>query len=132
MSYQGGCHCGQARYEVLGEPQHISICHCSDCRKSSGAPFVSWAAFASADFTASGDIASFNSSGTAFRHFCLKCGTGLFYVNEAVLPGLVDIQSCTLDKPEALTPQAHVQAAEQLQWTTTAEQLPKFERYPAG
>lgn len=132
MSYQGGCHCGQARYEVSGEPQHISICHCSDCRKSAGAPFVSWAAFASANFKASGDIASYNSSGTAYRHFCPTCGTGLYYVNEAVLPGLVDIQTATLDDPEALTPQAHVQVAEQLAWTHDVDTLPKFERFPSG
>ncbi len=131
MSYQGGCHCGQARYKASGEPQHISICHCSDCRKSAGAPFVSWAAFAATDFESSGEISSFNSSGTAFRHFCPTCGTGLFYVNEAVLPGLVDIQTGTLDDPEALAPQAHVQAAEQLSWTQSTEDLPKFDRFPA-
>lgn len=132
MSYQGGCHCGQTRYEVTGEPQHVSICHCSDCRKSAGAPFVSWAAFASSDFQSSGEISSFNSSGAAYRYFCPKCGTGLYYVNEEVLPGLVDIQTATLDDPEALVPVAHVQAAEQLHWTRTIEDLPKFERFPTG
>jgi hypothetical protein len=132
MSYQGGCHCGQARYEVGGDPQHVSICHCSDCRKSAGAPFVSWAAFASAHFKFSGEISSFNSSGAAFRHFCPKCGTGLFYINEQMLPGLVDIQTGTLDDPEALVPVAHVQAAEQLHWTHAIEDLPKFERFPGS
>lgn len=132
MEYQGGCQCGQARFEVCGEPQHVSICHCSDCRKSAGAPFVSWAAFAAADFKSSGEISSYNSSGRAFRHFCAKCGTGLFYVNEEYLPGLVDIQTCTLDDPEALVPQAHVQTAERLHWTSFIEELPKFERFPSA
>jgi hypothetical protein len=68
--------------------------------------------------------------GNAMRHFCPKCGTGLYYVNEDVLPGLVDIQTCTLDNPESLTPQLHVQTAEQLEWTLDIESLPKFERYP--
>lgn len=130
MTFEGGCHCGAARYTVTGEPQHVSVCHCSDCRKSAGAPFVSWAAFQHTDFTSSGEISVYNSSGNAMRHFCAKCGTGLFYLNEDVLPGLVDIQTCTLDDPEQLPPALHVQHAEHVSWTETLAELPKFERYP--
>lgn len=130
MGHQGGCHCGSIRYLASGEPEHISVCHCGDCRKSAGAPFVSWAAFRASDFEVEGDVASYNSSPNAYRHFCPKCGTGLYYVNEQVLPGLVDIQTATLDDPETLPPQLHVQSAEQLRWTLGLESLPKFERYP--
>lgn len=130
MTFEGGCHCGSARYTATGEPQHVSVCHCSDCRKSAGAPFVSWAAFQHLDFASTGDISVYNSSGNAMRHFCAKCGTGLFYVNEDVLPGLVDIQTCTLDDPEQLKPALHVQHAEHVHWTETLAELPKFERYP--
>lgn len=128
--YEGGCQCGAVHYKATGEPQHVSVCHCNDCRKSAGAPYVSWAAFAAADFETSGEIAVYNSSGQAMRHFCPRCGTGLFYVNEEMLPGLVDIQTCTLENPEVLTPHLHVQAAEQLAWTVGVENLPKFERFP--
>jgi hypothetical protein len=131
MEHEGGCHCGAVRYRVSGVPEHVSVCHCSDCRKSAGAPFVSWADFKVADFKVEGKVSSYNSSANAYRHFCAKCGTGLYYVNEQVLPGLVDIQTATLDDPEVLTPQLHVQAAEQLKWTRGLESLPKFERYPS-
>ena len=130
MTFEGGCHCGAARYTVSGKPQHVSVCHCTDCRKSSGAPFVCWAAFLQTGFTISGEVSVYNSTGAAFRHFCAKCGTGLYYVNEDVLPGLVDIQTCTLDDPEQLPPHLHVQTAEQLHWTKILEDLPKFERFP--
>jgi hypothetical protein len=70
------------------------------------------------------------SSTHAARYFCARCGTGLYYLNEKALPGLVDIQTCTLDDPEALTPRLHVQAAEQLGWTLELENLPKFDRFP--
>ena len=50
MGMTGGCHCGAVRYSVAGEPQHVALCHCSDCRKSAGAPMVSWAAFAEGEF----------------------------------------------------------------------------------
>lgn len=131
MTHQGGCHCGAVRYEVSGEPQHVALCHCSDCRKSSGAPMVAWAAFAEDQFKLLGSApVTFNSSGSAMRSFCPKCGTGLYYRNAEFLPGIVDIQSATLDDPDALPPCAHIQTAERLGWMASAHGLPAFERYP--
>lgn len=131
MTHQGGCHCGAVRYEVSGEPQHVALCHCSDCRKSSGAPMVAWAAFAEEQFKlVEGEPVTFNSSGSAMRSFCPKCGSGLYYRNAEFLPGIVDIQSATLDDPDALPPGAHIQTAERLGWIENAHSLPAFERFP--
>ena len=131
MTHQGGCHCGAVRYEVNGEPQHVALCHCNDCRKSSGAPMVAWAAFTEDQFKlVEGEPVTFNSSGSAMRSFCPKCGSGLYYRNQEFLPGIVDIQSATLDDPDALPPGAHIQTAERLGWMETAHSLPAFERFP--
>ena len=131
MKLSGGCQCGAVRYCVEGEPQHVALCHCADCRKSAGAPMVSWAAFAEQAFTLQqGELTTFNSSGTALRSFCPKCGTGIAYRNAAFLPGIVDIQSATLDDPAALPPQAHIQTAERLGWMDGQEHLPTFARFP--
>ncbi len=131
MKLTGGCQCGAVRYSVEGEPQHVALCHCSDCRKSAGAPMVSWAAFAEDAFTLEqGELATFNSSGTALRSFCPKCGTGIAYRNAEFLPGIVDIQSATLDDPDALPAGAHIQVAERISWMAAAHELPVFQRYP--
>jgi hypothetical protein len=131
MTLQGGCQCGAVRYEVKGMPQHVALCHCSDCRKSAGAPMVAWAAFAEAEFALlQGELTTFNSSGSAMRSFCSKCGTGIAYRNEEFLPGIVDIQSATLDDPDALPAGAHIQVAERIGWMAEAHRLPEFQRYP--
>ncbi len=131
MSEAGGCHCGAVRYEVSGTPQHVALCHCTDCRKSAGAPMVAWAAFAAADFKLTkGEPKVFNSSGTALRSFCGDCGSGIAYRNEQFLPGIVDIQAATLDNPEAFPAQVHIQTAERIGWMATADELHAFERYP--
>jgi hypothetical protein len=92
---------------------------------------VAWAAFASGNFSVlSGEPQVYNSSAAALRHFCGTCGTGLWYLNEPYLPGIVDIQVATLDDPEALPPGAHIQAAEELSWMKTVADLPHFQRYP--
>lgn len=93
---------------------------------------VAWATFAEVELTVTqGETTTFNSSGTALRSFCDACGTGLFYRNEAFLPGIVDIQSATFDNPSALPAGAHIQVAERLDWMVDAHSLPMFERYPS-
>jgi hypothetical protein len=131
MGRSGGCHCGAIRYDVEGEPQHVTLCHCRDCRRSAGAPMVSWATFSEDALTLTrGQPITFNSSGAAMRSFCGTCGSGLFYRNADMLPGIVDIQSVTLDDPEALPPAVHIQVAEQLHWMDDVDSLPRFERFP--
>jgi len=131
MTHAGGCHCGAVRYEVAGEPMHVVLCHCSDCRKSAGAPMVAWAMFADDAFrVTSGEAKTRNSSGAALRSFCGDCGTGLYYRNAEMLPGIVDIQAATFDDPEAFPAGAHIQAAERIGWMGHAHELPAFERFP--
>jgi hypothetical protein len=91
---------------------------------------VSWAAVKRADFKLIGEPQIYQSSEHATRAFCGHCGTGLFYVNEVALPDLVDVQTATLDDPDALAPRLHVQVAERIGWMKTAHELPAFDRYP--
>ena len=131
MTITGGCHCGAICYSIEGAALTHALCHCTDCRRSSGAPMVAWAAFADGDLTVTqGSPKTINSSGSAMRSFCAACGTGLFYRNAEALPGIVDIQSATLDDPDALPPTAHIQTAERLDWMRHAHELPTFERFP--
>ena len=65
------------------------------------------------------------------RSFCAECGTGLFYRNEAILPGIVDIQAATLDNPNALPPTIQIQTAERLSWVTHMNELREYERFPS-
>ncbi len=131
MTYTGQCHCGAVRYQLSGEPKVVSLCHCRDCQRSAGAPMVSWAMFAETALSiTSGQPKTINSSGTAMRSFCGECGSGLFYRNAAILPGIVDVQSATLDDPDQLPPSLQIQTAERLHWISTINDLPGFERYP--
>ena len=128
----GHCHCGAIRYEVAGEPLNHALGHCSDCRRHAGAQMVGWAMFpAKALSVTSGEPRIYRSSEHGRRHFCGDCGTGLFYVNEEMLPDLVDIQSGTFDEPERLPAEAHIQVAERIGWMKDAHALPEFERYPS-
>lgn len=131
MEHTGGCQCGSVRYAVSGEPMHVAICHCIDCRKSSGAPMVAWAMFTADQFALTqGEVTTFNSSGASMRNFCPRCGTGLFFTNADNLPGIIDVQAATLDDPDALPAQVHIQTAERIGWMAQAHTLPEFARFP--
>lgn len=130
MSITGKCHCGAIRYEAEGTPEHHAICHCGDCRGWSGAPMVGWIAFREDQVTITGEPMTYHSSEHGERQFCGACGTGLFYRNAAMLPGIVDIQSGTLDAPEAQAPGAQIMVKDRLGWAPGIAALPEFAAYP--
>jgi len=37
---KGGCYCGAVRYEAAGTPFNETSCHCTICRRTTGAPFT--------------------------------------------------------------------------------------------
>ncbi|MES2700647.1 MAG: GFA family protein [Pseudomonadota bacterium] len=128
---EGGCRCGAVRYEVAGEAAHHALCHCRDCQMATGAPMVAWMAFKTDQFRVTrGEARCFNGAGASLRYFCGTCGTPLYFVNEEMLPGIVDVQSITLDQPDASGPTAHIQVAERRKWMEHVEDLPAFERWP--
>ena len=127
---KGQCHCGAVRYEMPAETIHRALCHCSDCRRHSGAPMVAWGLVPEDQLKVEGETMEYASSENGRRHFCANCGTALFYTNEAIFPGQTDVQIATLDDPDAIQPQVQIQVAERIGWMKDAHALPEFERYP--
>ena len=127
---KGRCHCGAVRYEMPAEAIHQALCHCSDCRRQSGAPAVAWALVKKDALSTEGETKEYASSEHGRRHFCPKCGTSLFYTNDVVFPDAIDVQTCTLDDPDAVPPAAQIQVAERVGWMERVGELPAFERYP--
>lgn len=126
----GGCRCGAVRFET-DPPVQAAICHCEDCRRSSGAPLMGWAGVDAKTFqVVKGEPRAWSSNGFASRHFCPECGTGLYYKNEALIPGIVDVQIAALDDAPSVSPEIQVQVAERLPWVVSLDALPAFNRYP--
>lgn len=128
MGLQGGCYCGAVRYEVFGETFNSTICHCSDCRKASGAPAFAWFSVKTAGLGwTSGKPRQVRSSTRAVRSFCADCGTTLTWQEDA-WPDEIDIATASLDDPEALPPADHTYTRSRLSWVNIDDGLP---HYPA-
>lgn len=126
----GRCHCGAIHYTMPLAVHHHSLCHCRDCQRHSGAPLVGWALVDADALSVTGTPAVYASSEHGRRHFCSACGTGLFYTNDAVFPGMIDVQSTTLDDPSLLPPQIQIQTAERQSYMEDLNTVPAFDRYP--
>ena len=76
--FQGGCYGGDVRFEVANIFD-AGYCHCSICRRFSGAPAIVWAnALAESFRIMRGTPVGFASSENWERYFCPRCGCHLF------------------------------------------------------
>ncbi len=128
--YTGGCLCGAVRYRAAAEPRYATHCHCAMCRRSSGAPMVTWVAFPTASLTYTlGAPRLYRSSDTAERGFCAACGSQLtFRYQEG--SDEIDISAGSLDDPDAIiAPRDHLWTSSQVAWLKIDDDLV---RYPRG
>jgi hypothetical protein len=96
----GGCLCGAVRYTLRGEPFHVGMCHCGDCRKRSGSTYTVYGQWPLVAFETTGEYATYNSDS-----FCPRCGSRLF----SVYPEGVELQLGSLDDPPfELVPEAEL------------------------
>lgn len=125
MSLQGGCYCGAVRYVANGKPFNSTLCHCTDCRRVSGAPALAWFSVKFADLHWTGTPKRFSSSAGIERGFCPSCGTTLSF-HDGRWPEEIDIATATLDDPEQLPPGDHTFARSRLGWMKLCDDLPAY------
>ena len=122
---EGGFLCGSVRYRIEGEVFDAGYCHCSMCRKASGAPAVAWASVRKDGFRLfEGEPRRFRSSPRVERAHCGACGAQLLFDNldEA---GSIDFAIATLDDPNGVEPGFHIYDAERITWFDAGSGLPR-------
>lgn len=125
---RGRCFCGFIRYVADGVPAFQTNCHCATCRRTSGAPFVTWFSLPSSAYRIeSGEPARFASSEHGERTFCPRCGTPLTFTSNH-FPGQIDITTCSLEEPDVVPPKDHTYVQSQLPWVKLADGLPRYRR----
>lgn len=124
---QGGCLCGAVRYKATGQPYNITHCHCTDCRRSSGAAFVTWASFRQTEFHFTQGEPRVLPWAGRLRSFCAACGTPLTFMTTPDADE-VDVTVCTFVDPGAISPSDHTWVEDRLPWIRLADDLPVYER----
>ena len=83
MQIDGGCHCGNVRYEADIEPEKVILCHCTDCQIISGTAFRTVVFVPQSKFTLlCGSLNTYiktaDSGNKRVMAFCPDCGTHLY------------------------------------------------------
>lgn len=123
--HEGGCLCGAIRYRsdapAVGRITH---CHCTMCRRATGAPVVDWVTFRVSDLRfIAGEPANYASSSHARRQFCPVCGTPLTFWSSHD-PDYIDVTVGSLDQPEQALPDCHIFVGSRLPWMHLDPELP--------
>jgi hypothetical protein len=131
---EGSCLCGGVKYEAQGPLTAMARCHCTQCRKASGAEFATNANVAAEHFRiVAGEelLARFESSPGKVRVFCGRCGSPLFKRDES-RPGLVRLRLGSLDSDIDERPLAHIFVGEKPSWSEITDSVPQFEKRPGA
>jgi hypothetical protein len=127
VEYLGGCFCGELRFSSDIAPVETGYCHCSICRRTTGAPLLAYASFPVESFTyTKGEPKVFKSSSKGQREFCSNCGTQICF-RESGLASTVDVNSGTLDEIDGVVPEHHIYSGNRVEWLKIDDRLPKYE-----
>lgn len=125
---KGRCECGAVAFEVMGAREDISLCHCSQCRRTSGHFWASThAPFDQVKFTNDSGLKWYASSDFAKRGFCKECGSSLFYrTNDE--DGIGIAAGC-FDSPTGFVPSKHIFTADKGDYYDIADDVPQLETH---
>ncbi len=129
---RGSCLCGAIRFEI-DRVLALTHCHCTHCRKLSGAAFATYAHVAAGKFRfVSGEdrIVRYESSPGSLRARCAVCGCPA--PGKAPYLETVSIPAGLLDDDPGVRPMLHVFAASRAPWWTIADDLPQHEKWLPG
>ena len=132
---RGGCLCGAVTYEVESPFLRFAHCHCSRCRRATGAAHASnlyvdptrfrWTSGESS--TKRYDLPSARSFATTF---CIGCGAPLPHHTRSGREVVVPAGS--LDEAPNLKPQAHIFFESRPGWSCATEGISRFKEYADG
>jgi hypothetical protein len=107
-------------------------CHCRDCQKASGGPYVSIVGVPKEALKITGEVKYHEVTGDSGqpikRGFCGQCGSRLFGM-PSVAP-FVGISAASLDDPSWVKPAFDIYTSSAQPWDHMNPELPKFPKMP--
>jgi hypothetical protein len=114
------------RFGADEDPVYVGYCHCSDCRRATGAPVSAFVGFPSDRVTFAGEPATYV-NGPVRRNFCAKCGSPIAYFDRRVGDSIYFYLGA-MDEPQNYKPTLHAFASEKLPFLHIPDGLPRMEK----
>jgi len=128
----GHCECNKITYQIDGEINDYSHCHCSQCRRLHGAAFVSFAGVQRKEFSylsGESELAHYASSTTHDRVFCSNCGSNILVALDDE-PDALYVSMGTINGKPKLPPAYHIFVASKAPWYTITDQAEQYDTFP--
>lgn len=127
---RGSCLCGVVHYTVADDFRYALNCHCSQCRRATGAAFKSFAGIERGRLALTaghGDLLIVGDEAQNHDVRCGKCGSLLYSV---VRDGAyVHVTLGTLLDTPAIRPGAHIFVGSKAPWFTITDDLPQHQEF---
>ena len=123
----GSCFCGAVRYTVEDAFRYAMNCHCSNCRRTTGAAFKPFAGIERERLAVTGGAGTLLIQGDERNNdtHCARCGSLLFSV---VRDGaFVHVAMGTLVDAPSIRPSRHIFVGSKAPWFTITDDLPQHE-----
>ncbi|MBA4108391.1 MAG: GFA family protein [Leptothrix sp. (in: Bacteria)] len=130
--HRGSCLCGGVTFTVLGDLPPIQVCHCGQCRRAQGTPFVTNIPLDESQVDWHSGISliqRYESSPGKYRCFCKTCGSPLFSQRTS-LPGVLRLRVGTLQGHVKAKVGFHIHDASKANWWTSQDdaQAPRYDQ----
>lgn len=127
---KGSCHCQAVQYEINPAVKLVGNCHCTICKKITGASFSTIVIVGEDDFVlveGTGVLAKWTVSDSVVKHFCRTCGTPIFNTHTQY-PGNKMIYLGSFDDPGLVSPAVNVHCENKLPWVFSIGDLKNFDQ----
>lgn len=128
----GSCSCGAIQFHMKDQVWNIVNCHCSICRKLTGAAFTTYIAAPENDYfinQGQEHLAIWKKpQSTMQKHFCRLCGSPMYNTNPKY-GNIKIVYMGTLEKGHPLRPKINIYCNDQLKWLND---LFEIENFPEG
>ncbi len=115
---KGQCLCGGIQYEYAEKIAELAICHCNQCKRAQGTPFVTNAPILQKHFTLlAGEHLQkeYMASENKRRVFCLHCGSPLFS-QRLDRPEIIRLRVGTISEGTIPKPDYHIHHDSRAAW----------------
>lgn len=121
----GRCYCGGITLSAQEAPQTVVYCHCTDCRRITGAPVAAFIAFEeNAVQVSPAWPASMSFAPGVTRWSCPDCGSPLAAAFD-YLPSQIYVPLGLIDQAAQLPPELHAHDRYRLPWLQIVDDLPR-------
>ncbi|WP_437760708.1 GFA family protein [Sorangium sp. So ce1389] len=127
----GSCYCGAVQFEVDDAFSYAFYCHCSRCRRRTGAACAAIGGIEIDKVRVTADselLLRLGESEDGYRCLCKQCCSPLYDVVRG--QAFAHVQLGALDGVPAKRPDHHIHVASKAAWHQITDSYPRFDEFP--